>query len=152
MWDFRLVDPDNRTPVDYNQRRALLRELRAGLSPEEILRREDSGLPKLWVTHQALMLRRNHPQWFSPDASYEPLPCAGVKAEHLIAFARAGRVATVVSRWPLRLGDTWAGAAITLPAGKWKNILTGDTVPGGPVRVQPLLRRFPVALLVSGAE
>ena len=64
LWDYRLVDPDNRTPVDYADRRALLSELQAGLSAEEILRREDSGLPKLWVTLQALMLRRDHPEWF----------------------------------------------------------------------------------------
>jgi (1->4)-alpha-D-glucan 1-alpha-D-glucosylmutase len=152
LWDDRLVDPDNRTPVDYAERRALLSELRAGLCVEEILRREDSGLPKLWVTHQALKLRRDHPECFSPDAAYEPLLCSGAKAEHLVAFVRAGRVGTVVARWPIRLGDTWAGAAIALPAGKWKNILTGDDVSGGPARVQPLLRRFPVALLVRSAE
>lgn len=152
LWDYRLVDPDNRTPVDYGVRREMLRELQAGLTPEEVLRREDSGLPKLWVTHQALMLRRNHPEWFGREADYEPLMSTGVKAEHLIAFVRAGRVATVVSRWPIRLGDSWAGATIPLPAGQWKNILTGDDVNGGPVRVQPLLRRFPVALLVRDGE
>jgi len=152
LWDYRLVDPDNRTPVDYAERRALLGELRAGMSVEEILRRENSGLPKMWLTHQALMLRRLHPQWFSPDAAYEPLPCSGIKAAHLIAFLRAGRVAIVVSRWPIRLRDSWAGAAITLPEGKWKNVLTGDAVRGGPARVQPLLRRFPVALLVRSTE
>lgn len=152
LWDYRLVDPDNRTPVDYAERRSLLAELRVGLSPEEILRREDSGLPKLWVTLQALTLRRNHPEYFSSDAAYEPLQCSGAKAEHLVAFLRAGRVATVVARCSIRLGDTWAGAAITLPAGKWKNILTADEVNGGTVRVQPILRRFPVALLVRSAE
>ncbi|HTX75952.1 MAG TPA: malto-oligosyltrehalose synthase [Terracidiphilus sp.] len=148
LWDYRLVDPDNRTPVDYQARRALLAELKAGLSAEDILRREESGLPKLWVTHQALMLRREHPEWFGPATEYEPLACSGMKTPHLIAFARAGRVATVVSRWPIRLGDTWAGSAVALPEGQWKNMLTGDPVRGGAVRIQQLLRRFPVALLV----
>lgn len=152
LWDYRLVDPDNRAPVDYASRRELLAELKAGLSAEEILRRQESGLPKLWLTHQALILRRDRPEWFGADAAYEPLPASGSKAGHVIAFLRAGRVATVVSRWSTRLGENWAGAAITLPAGEWKNILTADTLPGGPTRVQSLLRRFPVALLVRSAE
>jgi (1->4)-alpha-D-glucan 1-alpha-D-glucosylmutase len=152
LWDYRLVDPDNRTPVDYEVRRALLGELKAGLSAEEIKRRDDSGLPKLWLTHQALMLRREHPEWFGAEAGYEPLACSGSKDAHLIAFVRAGQVVTVVPRWPIRLGDSWAGASIPLPEGQWKNILTGDTTHGGPVRIQRLLRRFPVALLVRNAE
>lgn len=152
LWDMRLVDPDNRTPVDYELRDKLLRELAAGMTPEQILAREEEGLPKLWVAHRALALRREHPEWFSPEAPYEPLPCSGIKAEHLIAFVRGDRVATIVSRWPIRLGDSWAGAAISLPEGKWNNVLTGETVPGGTSRIQPLLRRFPVALLVRSAE
>lgn len=152
LWDYRLVDPDNRTPVDYGLRRDLLRELKAVLPPEEILRREESGLPKLWITHQALTLRQAHPEWFGSEADYLPLQASGLKAAHVIAFLRAGRVATVVSRWPIRLGESWAGTTIPLPGGQWRNILTGDAVSGGPVRVQALLRRFPVALLIRDSE
>ena len=57
LWDLRLVDPDNRTPVDYEQRQQMLKELKKGISPEEILRHTDTGLPKLWVTYSALSLR-----------------------------------------------------------------------------------------------
>jgi (1->4)-alpha-D-glucan 1-alpha-D-glucosylmutase len=56
LWDLSLVDPDNRRPVDYALRRRLLSEL-DGMAAEEIWRRIDEGLPKLWIIHQTLKLR-----------------------------------------------------------------------------------------------
>ena len=52
LWDFSLVDPDNRRPVDYEVRRRLLNEL-PGLSPEAIWQRRQEGLPKLWIIRQS---------------------------------------------------------------------------------------------------
>lgn len=152
LWDYRLVDPDNRTPVDYARRRAMLNELKAGLTAEEIMRREDAGMPKLWVTHKALMLRREHPEWFGADAEYVPLRSQGTKAEHVVAFLRAGHVVTLAPRWTITLRDSWAGTTLELPQGRWRNILTGDAIPGGMSRIHALLRRFPVALLVRDTE
>ena len=60
LWDLRLVDPDNRLPVDYELRRRMLAELE-GLTPEAIWRRAASGLPKLFLIKQALHLRRRRP-------------------------------------------------------------------------------------------
>lgn len=147
MWDFRLVDPDNRTPVDYQQRQKLLDELKAGVKPEEIMQRVESGLPKLWVTYSALALRNRHPEWFGAEGEYTPLRGTGTKSEQVTAFLRGKNVATVVPRWTIKLGDTWAGTTLDLPQGNWRNVLTGDTVRGGRVEVQALLTRFPVALL-----
>ena len=149
LWDLRLVDPDNRTPVDYAQRQAMLNELKRGLPPEEIMRRADSGMPKLWITHCALILRRDHPGWFGAEAGYTPLLATGARSENIVAFLRGERVATVVPRWPLKLADNWSATAIDLPEGPWRNVLTGDTVAGGRTRAQLLLQRFPVALLVN---
>ena len=149
LWDLRLVDPDNRTPVDYELRAAMLEEVRRGIPPEEILRRADTGLPKLWVTYCALQLRRQHPDWFGDEAEYIPIFAAGARAENVVAFRRDAQVATIFPRWPLKTGDSWGGTTIELPEGQWRNILTGDAVAGGRVRVQALLRRFPVALLVK---
>jgi (1->4)-alpha-D-glucan 1-alpha-D-glucosylmutase len=148
LWDYRLVDPDNRTPVDYEVRRGLLHELKEGLRAEEIMRRADSGLPKLWVAHRALTLRREHPEWFGAEAAYEPLRANGAKAAHAVGIVRAGRVAVVVPRWNIRRGDSWAGTTIDIPGGTWRNLLTADSVEGGRLRMQTLLQRFPVALLV----
>ncbi|MFP5237474.1 MAG: malto-oligosyltrehalose synthase [Acidobacteriota bacterium] len=152
LWDFRLVDPDNRTPVDYKQRMEMLDALRAGMEPEEIMKLAEAGMPKLWIAHQALALRREHPEWFGPEVAYEPLIANGPKAAHCIAFLRGKHVITVAPRWTLRMGDSWAGTSIQIPTGSWRNILSGERVSAGALRLQRLLHRFPVALLVKEAE
>jgi (1->4)-alpha-D-glucan 1-alpha-D-glucosylmutase len=102
LWDLSLVDPDNRRPVDYDLRRQMLSELEGGMDVEEIVRRMDSGLPKLWIVHNALCLRREHPEWFGAEAEYTPLVAEGSKGEHLVGYLRGTRVATLVPRWTLR--------------------------------------------------
>lgn len=150
LWDFRLVDPDNRTPVDYELRRSLLNELKSGLTPEDIMRRADTGLPKLWIAYKALHLRKEHPEWFREE--YTPLIATGSKSEHVIAFARAHRVITVAPRWHLLLNGNWMDTAIEIPGETWRNILTGDVVQAGCASISLLLKRFPVALLVRDTE
>jgi len=152
LWDLHLVDPDNRCPVDYDLRRRLLAELEQGLTAEEIMKRVDEGLPKLWVVYKGLQLRRQRPEGFNAAAEYSPLLDAGPKKEHLVAFLRGPSLATLVPRWSLRLGGNWGSTTVDLPAGRWKNILTGDEITGGRQRVQPLLQRFPVALLTKETE
>ncbi len=152
LWDLSLVDPDNRRPVDYGLRHRLLAELKEGdgkkgMPPEAILARADEGLPKLWLTHQGLQLRRRRPEAFGPEGDYEPLPVAGERADHAVAFARGGEVAVVVPRLPLRLGGDWRGTTVELPPGSWRDELTGEEVAGGERPVAELLARFPVALL-----
>ena len=120
LWDLRLVDPDNRTPVDYEERLSLLNELKKGIAPEEIMRRATNGMPKLWVAYKALTLRRTHPEWFGADAKYVPLRVRGPNDEHVVAYLRGDRVATIVTRWPLTLDSGAAKSAIELPPGNWK--------------------------------
>lgn len=152
LWDFRLVDPDNRTPVDYELRQNLLNELKQGMPPEEIMRRADTGLPKLWVTHSSLMLRRDHPEWFGVEGDYSPVQVSGARSDHAIAFSRAGRVVTVVPRWSIKRGDSWAGSVVELPGSRWRNVLTNEVTGGGRIRMQSVLHRFPVALLIRESE
>jgi (1->4)-alpha-D-glucan 1-alpha-D-glucosylmutase len=147
LWDLTLVDPDNRQPIDYDLRRGLLGELQAGLEAEEILRRSDTGLPKLWVIHAALSLRRAHPAWFSENAEYTPLVAEGKKSEHLVGYLRGDSIAALVPRWPLKLNGNWANTTVTLPEGRWRNILTSEPIAGGRIGPRDLFRRFPVALL-----
>jgi (1->4)-alpha-D-glucan 1-alpha-D-glucosylmutase len=152
LWDLRLVDPDNRGPVDYEVRQAMLAELEGGMNVEEIMKRMDSGMPKLWVTHQALCLRREKPEWFGADAANTPLNVEGTKKEHLVAYLRGDNVATLVPRCTVRLGSSWAGTTVDLPPGRWKNVLTGDLLNGPRLRVQTVLQRFPVALLTREGD
>lgn len=150
VWDLSLVDPDNRRPVDYGARRALLADV-AGGGPEAALDRMSDGGPKLWLIRRLLAYRQRHPAAFSPGSDYEPLAISGPKAEHAVAFTRAGgtgdRLAVVVPRLVVRLADDWAGTAVMLPAGSWTDVLTGRRTDGGQVSVAELLRRFPVAVL-----
>jgi len=57
----------------------MLSELQAGLSVDEIMKRMDSGMPKLWVIYKALHLRRSHPECFGESSAYTPLPAEGSK-------------------------------------------------------------------------
>jgi len=152
LWDLSLVDPDNRRPVDYDLRREMLSELQGGMDVDEIMRRMDSGMPKLHVVCKALHLRREHPEWFGAEAAYTPMAAQGSKGDHLIAFLRGDCVAVIVPRWPLRLGGNWATTSLELSPGKWRNIFTGEAVMGVRLRVQSLLRKFPVALLTREPE
>ncbi|HVF05771.1 MAG TPA: malto-oligosyltrehalose synthase [Frankiaceae bacterium] len=144
LWDYSLVDPDNRRPVDYATRRRLLAEL-ATLDAEAITARAAEGLPKLHVVRTALHLRRERPEAF--DGSYEPVEAAGAWADRVVAFARGGAVLTVVPRLTIAVDD-WKDTTLPVPAGTWRNLLTGDAVAGGGARpVAELFARFPVALL-----
>lgn len=151
LWDFSLVDPDNRRPVDFEKRRALLDCQAEQPDPETILARMDEGLPKLHVIHRTLQLRAAHPAWFGPEAAYEPLAVVG--DDTALAFARGGRLVTVVPRFPLRVRrQGWGDAALTLRAGRWLHAFTGETFSAGSVRLADLFARFPVALLHWAAD
>jgi (1->4)-alpha-D-glucan 1-alpha-D-glucosylmutase len=151
LWTDSLVDPDNRRPVDYALRRRFLAAL-DHLSPAEVWNRMDDGLPKMWVIRQALTLRRHRPHLFGPQGAYRALAAHGAKAAHVVAFARGEGVVTVVPRLILGLGGSWGETTLTVPAGRWHNVLTSDTVDGGEVRLAELLGRAPIALLAKEGE
>lgn len=96
LWDFSLVDPDNRRPVDYEHRRRLLCTLQerccdAGSDRRalvrELLETRADGRIKLYVISETLRFRRIHPQLFQ-QGDYLPVEGAGARQEHLCAFAR----------------------------------------------------------------
>ena len=147
LWDLALVDPDNRHPVSFDLRRQLLRELR-DLSPEEVLRRADEGLPKLCVVARALELRRRWPSLFGIEGSYEPLSASGPRHDHVIAFVRGKKAITIVPRLLMKLAGDWQGTVIELPPGMFQNVFTGEAWEGR-VELAELFGRFPVALLAG---
>jgi (1->4)-alpha-D-glucan 1-alpha-D-glucosylmutase len=152
LWDLSLVDPDNRRPVDYDLRREMLNQFQGHANVEEIVRGMENGIPKLWVVYNALSLRHEHTEWFGADAAYQSIVAEGSKSSHLIGFLRGDSVAVLVPRWPLKLAGYWAATTVRLPEGQWRNRFTNDVTKGGQVRVQTLLKRFPVALLTREAE
>jgi (1->4)-alpha-D-glucan 1-alpha-D-glucosylmutase len=153
VWDLSLVDPDNRRPVDYGARRALLAAL-AGAGPADALARADEGAPKLWLIRRLLDHRRRQPGAYGPGSGYQRLLTCGPKSSHAVAFTRTGGLAVVVPRLLIGLGGDWAGTTVTLPGGDWVDVLTGenaDVGADGTASLQSLLRRFPVAVLGRGA-
>jgi (1->4)-alpha-D-glucan 1-alpha-D-glucosylmutase len=178
LWDLNLVDPDNRRPVDWAERRRLLDEVLAALAAtpdraavaHELAKSKADGRVKLFVIHQGLAVRRAHRALFEAGA-YRPLDARGAWAEHACAFARTGADASAVTIIPrllarrgldaLPLGpEYWADTWVELPrelAGPYVNAFTGErveTVPAGEaagLRLGEVLTAFPVALLVRGA-
>jgi (1->4)-alpha-D-glucan 1-alpha-D-glucosylmutase len=153
LWDLSLVDPDNRRPVDFEERRRLLRKLDPGEAgppnPKAILAEMQSGLPKLWVVRQALRVRAERPASFGGEGGYGGLEPRGGAAEHVLGFVRGGDVVVVVPRLVILLArhGGWRGTEVGLPEGEWTNELTGEWVPGGWCGLDRILGRFPVALL-----
>jgi (1->4)-alpha-D-glucan 1-alpha-D-glucosylmutase len=173
LWDFSLVDPDNRRPVDFARRARLLRELKRreekGVTPllRDLLTHWQDGRIKLYLTSKALNLRRDHPELFL-GGDYLPLRTHGPAEEHVVAYARRqGPVWALVAvpRLVTRLcapGEAplgqaaWDDTAIVLPRKApqfWRNVLTGEVVRAerSPramgLRLRDVLRSFPVALL-----
>jgi (1->4)-alpha-D-glucan 1-alpha-D-glucosylmutase len=145
LWSLHLVDPDNRAPVDYAARRRLLEELDS-LDPASIMKRSDEGLPKLWVVHRALQVRRTWPAAFGPAGPYAPVRATGVSADHVVAFSRGDDVLTVVPRLTCGPVD-WARTTISLGEGAWRNVLTRTSLTADVVDLATLWSDFPVALL-----
>ncbi len=156
LWDHSLVDPDNRRPVDYKQRCAMLDELRNRSVQDAArfaLEHFSEGHPKLWVIAQSLQLRLERPTSFDASGSYTPLQAAGPKADHVVAFRRSEDVVTVAPRLPHRLANNWSGTTLPLPAGRWTDRFTGQVFEGGgSLKLATLLDHFPVALLVRDSE
>ena len=154
IWDFSLVDPDNRRPVDYNLRQSLLAQLeeeidRYGqdLTPltQELLETSQDGRIKLYLIYRTLNFRRAHPLLFSMGP-YLPLEAQGTWKDHVCAFARIlgeERILVVTPRLVVQLTggkeqpplgeETWKDTWLILPA-EWEgqtylNLFTGGKLP-----------------------
>ncbi|MEH0627219.1 malto-oligosyltrehalose synthase [Streptomyces stelliscabiei] len=125
-----LVDPDNRRPFAPRD---------AGPDASE----------KFRLTSAALRLRARRPEVFGDAATYVPLSADGPGAGHCVAFARSGEVVTAVTRLSLRLAEAggWRDTRLTLPEGRWAEVLGGEREFTGDVRVADLFGTLPVALL-----
>jgi (1->4)-alpha-D-glucan 1-alpha-D-glucosylmutase len=125
LWDFSLVDPDNRRPVDFQRRMELLRDVEKA-PMRELLKSVKSGRIKL-ALHQIALKTRNRFASLFTDGEYIPIEVTGTGARHAFAFARANdsRFAIVVvprlcaklitepMSWPC--AGVWKDTSIVLP-------------------------------------
>ena len=173
LWNFTLVDPDNRRSVDFATRRDLLEELRRSDRPPnakflaDLLERWRDGRIKLFITERGLNFRSEHRSLFL-EGEYLVPTVGGQRAEHVCAFIRrtsTDAALVVVPRLTigmtrgecLPLGaqaweDTYLVLSEHLP-GQWRDVFTGADCravrqgSGLALRVADVLRHFPVALL-----
>ena len=173
LWDFTLVDPDNRRPVDYEKRRRLLAALdlecaRDGLAAvaARVLESRDDRL-KLFATTMLLRARRQERDIFT-CGGYNPVDVQGSRRDHVFAFARhlgARRVIVAVPRLvgSLTQGEAptgervWQDTHLLPPVDGWSGVLhdamTDRCVPiqadTGAIRLADAFAHFPVAVLIG---
>jgi (1->4)-alpha-D-glucan 1-alpha-D-glucosylmutase len=174
LWDFSLVDPDNRRPVDYARRRQLLDEIdaaardqRQALAERLMAAPQDDRL-KLFATAAMLQCRRQQRAVFE-QGTYEPADTEGARRDHLFGYVRAhgdAHVLVVVPRLVATLapdadvpplgervwGDTMVITPRT-PVSGYRNVITGECIAATRdgdrtlVRAADVFARFPVAVL-----
>jgi (1->4)-alpha-D-glucan 1-alpha-D-glucosylmutase len=171
LWDFSLVDPDNRRPVDFSLRQRLLASIeeqeRAGRGEffKGLLEHFDDGRIKLWLTEKLLNFRRDHRALFS-EGDYAPLAPLGGREEHVIALTRKHGddfILVAAPRFPYSLmrgaveppiGPAWHETGIRIDVNmansKLRNLFTGESVPvrhGTTLLCSDLFAHLPFALL-----
>ena len=178
LWEFSLVDPDNRRPVDYKERHRSLQLLKTtfGSTHQQTARKArelaqdmEDGLIKLYTLWKMLGLRNQRPELFR-EGEYIPLRVTGEKAKHVLAFARKAADRVLITAVPRlcaqllggklnMLGNRkiWGDTRIELfPKAETRlgNLFTGELVKSerhGNTESVPLTRlfaNFPVALLI----
>jgi (1->4)-alpha-D-glucan 1-alpha-D-glucosylmutase len=162
LWDFNLVDPDNRRPVDYAVRIRLLDEIQKDLCRDKrgtmcrLLENWRDGGIKLAITAVLLAFRRQHEDLFA-EGAYEPVLAEGSQAERVCAFLRRheeSALLVAVSRFPGRSESGWADTMLKVPeefvGRSWQNILTGVVLD----RFAPdtVFADLPVAVLALGQK
>jgi (1->4)-alpha-D-glucan 1-alpha-D-glucosylmutase len=173
LWDLRLVDPDNRGPIDFTARSGALKQI-AGAEAEgresllrSLLDRWSDGRIKLFLIWKALRFRHEHAALFH-EGDFLPLQAAGCNARNVIAFVRkAGSksVLVAVPRWLSQLSTgrqvlefEWCDTRVMLPPGfpqRWSSTLGSGEVQclnqndGTYLLATDLFRQFPVAFFES---
>lgn len=138
FWEQSLVDPDNRRPVDFDARSAALDRLPAGAAAFE---NWTDPVTKLALTARLLDLRRERPALFS-DSVYKALELD----PPLVGFTREAACARLLVAAELRHGPE-EPRALELPAGRWRDVLTGTELTGPEAR--HTFDVLPVAVFVS---
>lgn len=165
FWDLRLVDPDNRGPIDFKKRASALESLVNADSANGLRNLMDSwqdGCIKLYLIWKAISFRRDHADLFR-EGELIPLQAWGAHSRHVVAFIRKKKdsfVLAAIPRWLSQLpakrncGIDWGETMLNLPANspaEWNNILAPGTLLSESGTSQPRLRvddlfpEFPVA-------
>ncbi len=153
IYQLTLTDPDNRRPVDFAVRSHLLSKADASSLITNLADPE----AKLWLTRRLLEIRRDHATDLAYPA-YAPIETAGPEAEHLFAFSRGnGESLVVIAPRLVRTlldahgripPEAWSITKLSLPPGRWHNLLDDCMWPDGERRASVILQHSPFAVLV----
>lgn len=159
LWNFSLVDPDNRRPVDYELRIKLLKDLK-NFDTSKILE-DHLGKTKMFIIHKALNLRNKYPDLFL-NGNYKSLIIEGKYKNHIIAFERTLNnktaivigirfLTSIIKEGQLPLGDIWEDTFINLRKNfVGNNVLSNETISSEDrLFLKDVLKSFPVGLLIS---
>ncbi len=143
LWEYSLVDPDNRRPVDFEHREKLLQQQDQDQQGPPAI--DETGAAKLRIVSQTLRMRREKPDLFN---AYSALEGSGPASDHLIAYDSGGAI-TLATRLPFGLEQRggWNNTEVMLPDGHYRDAFTDALFSGGVVRVADVLATYPVALL-----
>ena len=161
IWDYSLVDPDNRRPVDYNRRREMLESLATG-NAHDLVRDWADGRIKMFLTQRISQFRRQHAELFQ-HGEYLPLTPSGTFAECCVSFAReredqwiiviAPRLSSHVGFPPI--GESWKDTIVelpeTLPLAHAHDLFTcrGIPVQGRRVKLADAMSTLPFAVITN---
>jgi (1->4)-alpha-D-glucan 1-alpha-D-glucosylmutase len=158
VWDFSLVDPDNRRPIDFKSRIQLLDGL-ASRSPRDLMAKWHDGGIKMHVIRSLLLLRRELPDLFI-RGDYTPLSLSGDGAECMVAFRRRFGSRELLVVVPRRVGSDSklsggpdaSNTQLSVEGDReWKNVFTGKGIrqQGGSISVDQIFDELPVAVLIA---
>jgi (1->4)-alpha-D-glucan 1-alpha-D-glucosylmutase len=174
FWDFTLVDPDNRRPVDYEHRRRVRADLESA-PVKDLLDNRTDGRVKMFVMTRALAARARLRDVFE-EGDYLPIDTAGSRRDSLFAFARCHRNRVAITCVPRLIASlipdgasppigpaVWSDTRVQLPAAtfassaavpKFRDAFTDATIEaertgdGLTIPAARIFEQFPVALLL----
>ena len=170
LWDFSLVDPDNRRPINYEERQRLMEELEARPNEEyenvikHLWENRYSAKIKLWLILKLANERKQNAEFFN-KAYYIPLIIEGELKENILAFARRYEQTWYVIAAPLHLATVcnqqqkelllidWNNTRIILPEdapADYKHLFS--SIKGNYSReivVKEIFKNLPLAVLKS---
>jgi len=167
LWDFSLVDPDNRRRVDFSKRISFLSGVKTAQDPagllKELFSSAQDGRIKMFLVQRLLAARKANPELFL-EGGYFPLKAEGKFQDNVVAFARqfnddwmicitARFFSHLVKDGELPLGEgVWQDTCVIFPqeASSWKDLITGRRVNfSRRLSLAEAFKDFPAALLVK---
>jgi (1->4)-alpha-D-glucan 1-alpha-D-glucosylmutase len=160
MWDFSLVDPDNRLPVDFAAHDNAL-DLQTPIA--ELLVHWRDGRIKQALVARILNWRREHREAIL-HATYRAIAASGPNAKHVLAFVRESEAGTLLVIAPRNMSGHLDAKTLRPPArfwrktivevretpeeGQWLDVLSGGTLSGdATLALDKMLGALPIAML-----